>query len=300
MSIEHTIGIKQKDWGRAMALRAHLSVLFETVVIRRDGKSGVLHPLNLDPGKVLLLAASLRALMFDQSGEPLLLNFLAQHAIALEVSSFEGDFAMMFYSQIKPADDGHLTDFLFPFLAGDKELAEGFPKDEYCEFFFGLKDHIPNSLKGRFDVWSPRKRLAQHSAVGLANDDYMVQLCHITRKTVPITEWGDLSVGYLKDIPIRRRSVIEYAANRIGGVHYDLAHHTRVSNEFRMLSQAYDWEHQALCNGALVATAVCAIELAMTRELQQIFGSLMQAELSRRERLLTGRPIQEFEGGADG
>lgn len=289
-----TIPIKQEDWGRALALRSHLMVLFETVLTESEGNMTFRHPLTLDPGRVLLTAASLRAMLFDDTGEPLLLSFLKRYNLDLTINSFDGDFAMLFYSQTNPAEDGHLTDFLFQFLLAENEQ-KVFPEGELKEFLFGAQGQVSASLKTRFDVWAPKDKWAQHSAIGPANEDYMVQLCHITRRYTPAHEWGALPLGRLKDISIRRQRVVEYAANYLGGVHYDSDHHTNdptKQNEFRMLSQAFDWEHQSGMHGILVALAICAIEIASAPSLFALFRALLTGESNRRDRILAGERLK--------
>ena len=286
-----SIVIKQAEWGQALALRTHLGVLLDTVYAQTDdGQLVGIQPLSIDSGQILLAAASLRALIFDNTGEPLLLSFLEQHNLPLTINSFEGDFAMLFYAQTKTEQAGHLAQFLLPFIV-DKKKQEEYPEGENKSIAIIAQEEIPESLKSRFDIWKSADKSALHSMVGLANDDQMMQLCHLTRRHVPIKNWGKLRMGFLKDIPIRRKSVIEYTANKLGGVHYDALHHTKDpqrQNEFRLLSQAYNWEHQAIMHGAIVATAICAIELVTCPLIFEIYSELCNAELKRRNRLLEG------------
>lgn len=103
-------------------------------------------------------------------------------------------------------------------------------------------------------------------------------------------------MGFLKDIPIRRKSINEYVTNKLGGVHYDSAHHTKDQsrqNEFRLLSQAYDWESQSIMHGAIVATAMCAIELASSSMIIDLYFQLIHIEKKLRNRLLAGEPLPQ-------
>ncbi|MGS2742506.1 hypothetical protein ACU6TU_02765 [Halomonas sp. LS-001] len=109
--------------------------------------------------------------------------------------------------------------------------------------------------------------------------------------------WEDRVKLNVKDIPNQRKNVIEYVANRLGGVHYDSAYHTKDQsrqNELRLLSQAYDWGHQAIKHGAIVATSICAIELATCSLIIELYFQLLDIEQKRRERLLADKTLNQF------
>jgi hypothetical protein len=88
------------------------------------------------------------------------------------------------------------------------------------------------------------------------------QLLTVTRRRVPLEKWGDIRIGYLKNRPIRRRTLLTYVANKMGGVHYDsrrLPREEMDRNEYQFLSAAYDWENQAIVPTGLVATGLACI-----------------------------------------
>lgn len=196
---------------------------------------------------------------------------------------------MLYYAQTKPNNTGHLAQFLLSLIVDERQQIE-FPVGVQKIFVLSEDRQIPTSLANTIDTWAPTDDNTYMGA-DLANDDQVVQLCRVTRRHAPIAEWGNLRMGYLKDIPIRRKSIIEYTANRLGGVHYDTAHHTmdkERANEFRLLTKAYNWEDRAIMHGAVVATAISAIEVAVCRELIDLYCQLGTEEESRRDWLLNG------------
>ncbi|MCL7929905.1 hypothetical protein [Halomonas llamarensis] len=70
-----TIYISQEDWGEALALRTHLSVILKTAYAFSDEELVGKQPLQIDSGQLLLAAASLRALIFDSAAQPLLSGY---------------------------------------------------------------------------------------------------------------------------------------------------------------------------------------------------------------------------------
>ncbi len=290
-----TIYISQEDWGETLALRTHLGVILKTAYTFSDKELIGKQPLQIDSGQLLLAAASLRALILDSAAKPLLISFIEKNNIELIINSFEGDFAMLFYSQNKPEKHGHLAHFLLSFIVLE-EFQKNFAVDTKEEICLFTEDLAPDSLKHRFDVWLPRDQNSDHSGVTLANGTQFSQIFHITRKHVSIDNWKNLKMGFLKDTPIKRERIIDYVANKLGGVHFDKSHHTKDKkrqNEFRLISQAFNWENQAIMHGAIVAIAICVIELATCPKIIEIYDQLLNIDNKRRNRLMAGEPIPQ-------
>lgn len=149
------------------------------------------------------------------------------------------------------------------------------------------------SLKRCPEVWRPTdeetKRL--NTYVGFSNLGGPLQPVTVTRKRVPISEWGNTRLGYLKGIPIRRRNIICYVANKLGGVHYDssrLPAGEEDRSEFKILAQAYDWEKQSIMHAGLTAVAIACIEIASHPQIAEVLSALRTFDNERQARLLRG------------
>jgi hypothetical protein len=92
------ISISQSEAKRALALGAHLRRLCETALC--DGRFR--RPIEMDQGDLLLAAASLRTLLFDDSGEPILLTFARQHQIDIRVEALETNLGLFLLSYYPP------------------------------------------------------------------------------------------------------------------------------------------------------------------------------------------------------
>lgn len=285
------IGVTQAESKRALALIAHLRRIFDTVL---DEEGRVLNPLAMDQADLLLCSASLRTLFFDDTPSPILLDFLTQHGIDVEIETFETDLAMLFFSQIEPSDAGHVCDLCLRLLF-DKEMRDYFELGKTKKIVVATDgaQKAYTSLERRSEVWRPTdeeaKRLNTH--VGFSNLGGPIQLATITRKRVPISEWGNTRLGYLKGIPIRRRTIICYVANKLGGVHYEstrLPAGEQDRSEFKILAQAYDWEKQAIMHAGLTAVAIACIEIVTHPQLAEVLNALRKFDHERQARLLRG------------
>lgn len=118
-------------------------------------------------------------------------------------------------------------------------------------------------------------------------------MCTITRKVVPLQEWGSVRLGFLRKIPIRRRNIICYVANKLGGVHFDS---TRLPSsetdkaEFKVLAQVYDWDKQAVMHAGLVAVALACVEVTRIPLVQDLLIALERFQHERQKRLREGLP----------
>lgn len=285
------IGVTQAESKRALALIAHLRRIFDTVFVE-EGR--VVHPLGMDQADLLLCSASLRTLFFDDTPSPILLDFLTQHGIDVEIETFETDLAMLFFSQVEPKDAGHVCDLCLSLLF-DQESRDYFELDKAQPIVIATDgaSNVYTSLEKRPEVWRPTvdesKRINSH--VGFSNLGGPSQLVTITRKRVPISEWGNTRLGFLKGKPIRRRNIICYVANKLGGVHYDstrLPAGEEDRSEFKILAQAYDWEKQAIMHAGLVAVAIACIEIAAHPQVAEVLKALRKFDHERQARLLRG------------
>lgn len=288
------IGVTQAESKRVLALIAHLRRIFDTVF---DKEGRRLHPLEMDQADLLLCSASLRALFFDDTPSPILLDFLAQHEIDVELETFETDLTMLFFSQVDQRESGHACDLCLGLLF-DREMRDYCELGKAEEIFIATNwpQKAYTSLVRQPEVWCPtaeeRKRL--NMSIGLSNLGGPFQLVTVTRKRVPISEWGNTRLGYLKCIPIRRRNIICYVANKLGGVHYDS---TRLpageddKTEFKILAQAYDWEKQAVMHAGLTAVAIACLEIATHPQFAEILNALRQFDRERQARILRGESL---------
>lgn len=288
------IKITQAESKRALALIAHLRRIFETVF--DEGGRG-LHPLEMDQADLLLCSASLRTLFFDDTPSPILLDFLTQHEIDVELETFETDLAMLFFSQVEQRESGHACDLCLGLLF-DREMRDYCELGKSKEIFIAIDgpQKAYTSLVRRPEVWcltvEESERL--NTSVGFSNLGGLTQMATVTRKRVPIGEWGNTRLGYLKGIPIRRRNIICYVANKLGGVHYDstrLPAGEEDRSEFKILAQAYDWEKQAIMHAGLTAVAIACLEIATHPQLAELLHALRQFNHERQARLLRGEPL---------
>jgi len=285
------IGVTQAESKRALALIAHLRRIFETVF---DEKGRGLHPLAMDQASLLLCSASLRTLLFDDTPSPILLDFLTQHGIDIELETFETNLAMLFFSQVEPQDAGHVCDLCLGLLF-DQEDRDYFELNIAKQIVIATDgaQKAYTSLERQPEVWRPTDKESKNtnSHVGFSNLGGPSQLVTITRKRVPISEWGNTRLGYLKGIPIRRRNIICYVANKLGGIHYDssrLPAGEEDRSEFKILAQAYDWEKQAIMHAGLTAVAIACIEIASHPQLAEVLSALRKFDHKRQEHLLRG------------
>ena len=292
--MKKTIGVTQAESKRVLALIAHIRRLFETV-LTTEGKYR--HPLHMDQADLLLCSASLRTLFFDDSPSPILIDFLTQHVIDVSIETFETDISMLFFAQVAPQSQGHASDICLELLF-DKEMRESCVLNQPTEIMLVIDgpNYIYSDLMKHPDIWRPTEEeaLRLNLSLGSSNRDAPSQLVSVTRRRVPIQEWGAVRFGYLKGIPIHRRNIINYVANKLGGVHYD-SKRLPISNkdraEFKLLSQAYDWNKQAVMHAGLTAVGIACTEIVMLPQISEILLTLQDFESDRHARLLRGDPV---------
>lgn len=288
------IQITQAESKRVLALVAHLRRIFETV-FNEEGRG--LHPLEMDQSDLLLCSASLRTLLFDDTPSPILLDFLNQHGLDIEIETFETNLAMLFFAQVEMKESGHACDLCLGLLF-DEKMRDYYELDKAKEILVamdGVQKAYTNLMR-KPEVWCPTVEESNrlNTSLGFSNLGGLSQLATVTRKRVPLSEWGNTILGYLKGIPIRRRNIICYVANKLGGIHYDS---TRLPagkddrSEFKMLAQAYDWEKQAIMHAGLSAVAITCIEIASHPQLAELLDGLRQFDQKRRARLLRGESL---------
>lgn len=105
--------IRQHESKRVVAVVAHLRQLFRAALLD-DG--AVRRPIFWDHPEVLLTAASLRALLFDHSPSPILLDFLKNHGVTIQVETLETTCSMLLLSEIEPGSGPHVSDLLASIL----------------------------------------------------------------------------------------------------------------------------------------------------------------------------------------
>lgn len=71
----------------------------------------------MDHANLLICSASLRTLLFDDN--PILLDFVKEHSIDIEVEVLETNLGLFLLSMFVP-DDGHISDFLAHILLDEK------------------------------------------------------------------------------------------------------------------------------------------------------------------------------------
>jgi len=292
-----TIGVTQAESKRVLALIAHIRRLFETVFTSEGSGQ---HPLQMDQSDLLLCSASLRTLFFDDSPSPILIDFLTQHAIDVEIDTFETDIAMLLFAQVGPKGPGHVCDICLGLLF-DESMREYCELDQPKPLMLIVDDAAEtySDLKNHTHVWRPTKEEAMrmNTSIDFSNPERPSQLITVTRKQVPIAKWGTVRIGYLKGIPIHRKNIITYVANKLGGIHYDskrLPTEKNDKEEFKILAQAYDWNKQAVMHAGLTIIAIACIEIVRHPQMREILIALQNFESSRRIRLLKGQVVQAF------
>jgi len=111
----------------------------------------------------------------------------------------------------------------------------------------------------------------------------------MTRRIVPLSKWGGTRIGYLKDLAITRRNIIEYVANRLGGVHYDSNRAPRDPSDvaqFRVLATAYDWNDRALMHAGFVAVGLACLEILNAPGIHNLYRQCEQLLANRQDTLV--------------
>lgn len=256
----------------SLALYAHLRQL-AMVATNEDGQ--LLRPLAMSKPDLLLASASLRALLLDDTGTPLLLSRLMSRNPTLV--AFECNISMLLLSAMNPPAELHVSDLLSGYCV-NKEMEEYYSLDQTREFMVVHTDPAEFACAmSRASIWTTTTEEADKLSayVSVANGAPM-QLGAITRRNVALTNWCNLQIGLLRTTPITRGALIRYAANKLGGVHFDSKRlpQSRDEDGFRMLATAMDWNQQAFMHAALVGVAICCVELLRSQFVFELYSDL--------------------------
>lgn len=270
------VRIREADSKRALAVFAHLNQLVRTATSRQgDGQIVLVGPTQMSQAELLLSSASLRALLFDD--EPILFSFLHAYGLEFYIDALETNLNMVLLPKLAK-DEGHVTDWFSHLLLNGKIKPE-YPVDvlKQCVVIFEDQD-VFEILSGKEHLWRPEKGNDEinHSA-GFANKNALMQMIDVTRRHVRVEKWGEVRLGFLKDLPIRRRSLIAYVANKLGGVHLDSTRFPSKSNdavEFRALASMYDPDFKAIIHGGLLAVGLLCLELLSAPEVLGLYHAL--------------------------
>jgi hypothetical protein len=288
------ISVTQAESKRVVAIIGHLRQIVRSVV---DSNGYFLRPVFVDQSEIILASASLRSLLFDDSPSPLLIDFFRQHKMPAWVETIEAGSAMLLLSELEPGAGPHMSDFFMGILE-DEKMREDFKLNEPHSFVTVMQEgsSVLSSLHDRINVWAPgmESKAPVNTSLGYQPGTGICQYTQVTRKIVNLEDWGNVRIGYLKNIPIRRRSIICYVANKLGGVHYDS---TRIPRnpldllEFNALAMSYDWESQAVTHAGIIAVALACIELTRSEFFLPLLSALEIFHMKRQERLRSGLPL---------
>ncbi len=280
------IRVSQADSKRVLAILAHLNQLARAAV--RDDR--FLRPVEMEPTELLLAAASLRALFFDDTPRPMLLSFLEDNGIELEIEAIETNLGLILLSQLLP-EEGHISDELAGCVL-DPEHHERMPLEKRIQALLFFEDRRGlESMMKRPDLWAPTRE--QDAAINSGLTPLMGegpgQLIDLKRTRVPLGAWGRVRIGYLKTIPIDRRNIVSYVANKLGGVHYESGRRPKDTSDvtqFKALATAYDWDDQALMHAGFVAVGLACIEVLHTPAIVALRNDLARFHATRQARLV--------------
>lgn len=282
------ITVSLAETKRVLAIVAHLNQIVRTAA---DGNN-VRRPIEMDHAELLLAAASIRALFFDDTPKPMLLEFLDMHGLEIQIEAIESNLGLILLSRLLP-EPGHISDWLGMALLGVNEAA-GLRLDEETELLAFYEDWRGlEAIRQRPDIWVPNKEQDAQINSGLTHLTNVgpSQMLTICRRRVPLSEWGRVRVGFLKDRRIDRRNLISYVANKLGGVHYDstrLPPGTEDAEQFKVLATGYDWGEKTLMHAGLVAVALACIEIVNTPELMVLRADLRDL-YAKRQTLITAK-----------
>jgi hypothetical protein len=283
-----TLSITRAESKRALALLAHLRQIARTI----SPEGNLLRPVEMDHADLLLCSASLRALVFDD--KPILIGFMTSHGLSIEIETTETNLGLAFLSELVP-DEAHFSDMLIQVLL-NPQMRDAFQLDQKNQTFFLYGDATGfESISQRPDIWYPRniENRAINSPPVLAGKTPN-QLVGITRRRVSLADWGEVRIGFLREIAITRRKLVKYVANELGGVHYDpnrLPASTEDATQFKVLRTQYDWENDAIMHAGLVGVAVCCIELLTSPDILGLLNAMEKFHDQRQERLMKGEKL---------
>lgn len=296
------IEVSQADTKLLLAIRTHLSQLVRAAM--NETKTGFKKPVEMDQGELLLASASLRALFFDGQ-KPLLLGWLADHGVDIDVCTVQTNIGLILLSELLP-EPGHISEYIAGcvFLP---ELMEKVPLDTPTQLLIAYQDRKGfEEVLRRGEVWAPTRAQDVEINSGLTHISNVgpMQLLTLTRRIVPLSEWGNVRIGYLKNVPITRRNLLEYVANRLGGVHYDSNRTPRDPTDlaqFRVLASAMDWDDQSLMHAGFVAVGIACVEILFAPGVLKLFHDCDRVLVDRQKRLIErGLAAMEKEAEVDG
>jgi hypothetical protein len=289
-SPKQTVYITRSEAKLALCVFAHLRNIM--VAIGMD-RGGIIAPLDMDQADLLLCSASLRSLMFDYNvSVPPLIELLEKFSPNCLIPCIETHVNMFFLSDFF-GERPHVSDFLIKIICdtfGTKN--EGVDKINQQDTFLltymsgkGFK-----SLMEQKNKWLPTIYEYPDGGVGISGtSDGIVpsQLVTFTRKLIPLREWRNQRIGLLKTTNITRRNIVCYTANELGGVHYNSKRlpPQEERNAFHLLTEAYDWEDQAVNHAGLICTALIAVELMLCEDVRSLIPALEEFLLKRDETL---------------
>lgn len=207
---------------------------------------------------------------------------------------------MLLYSEVAPGKGLHLSDLIAMILL-DPEVRKDFKEGEPHSFVSVLQEDcdVVRQLGEEQRRWapiSPDYMAKTESLVGHQPGTGICQYAHITRKYVSLEQWGNEVVGMLAEIPIRRRNIICYVANKLGGVHYDssrLPARDADAREYKVLAEALDWKAEAVVHAGLILVFLSCVELIRTELIEDIYLSLSDFHERRQLRLRNGEKLPE-------
>lgn len=279
------VKVSQAETKRLLAILAHLNQISRASV--RNDK--FIRPTEMDQAELLLAAASLRALFFDDTPKPMLVSFLEENGLEIEIEAIESNLGLILLSQLLP-EPGHISDHLAAHIL-DPELREQFPAEREHESFIFYTDRIGlESMAKRPELWAPNREQDTKINSGLTSltNGGPAQMLWLCRRRVSLADWGKVRVGYLKDKPINRRNLVSYVANKLGGVHYDSKRTPRNlddAEQFAVLATGYDWDDMSLMHAGLVAVALACIEVIAVPEIRALRHDFKQLLEGRQRRL---------------
>ncbi len=193
--------------------------------------------------------------------------------------------------------EGNITDGLAEILFSGELGGKKFPLEKREQMLFAYDEEgIAEKLEPHTALWSPDKAddeinfppgLASMSRKDSTNTKGLMQLVDITHRRVEAELWGEVRIGFLKDRPIRRRNLLTYVANKLGGVHLDSKRFPpdpSDEKEFRALASMYDPDFKAIMHGGLVATGMACLEFALEPRVHELLRAV--------RKFLSERPTQ--------
>lgn len=291
------IRISQTESKRVTALVAHLRQIVRAVS-REDGT--IPRPVDLDHMEVVLASASLRALFFDDSPCAQLIDFAKKHKLSISIETISTTSAMLLFSEVAPGNGPHLSDFIGSILF-DPAVKDEFKESQAHPFIVILQDDCDvvkqiGAEQLRWAPISPDYMEKTSSTVGHQPGTGICQYASITRRHVALEKWGDEVVGMLAEIPIRRRTIVCYVANKLGGVHYDSQRFPAKgadAREFKVLAESFDWNAEAVVHAGLILVFLSCLELVKAKPIMRLLAGLEDFHLARQIRLRSGQKVEE-------